>query len=507
MVRYQTYAWIATVALATDDNYRIYLRHNDRLESGGGQEPRIGGIRTSPLGVSGVSTASEWTTAQEIPGSYSAGGGVRQAHAAHSMNNTRIYVAWQSPSAVHLVSKYLPNGTWSTIYSIYPTYSLDHSPHVSVLGSSNDAIVAYNDRDTQDKVSVVRITTAGQGFYLTSQASVKNPQISTAETPPNTVRFVNSTLSGPPYELRNNLSPVSSFQDMKDHFLAKEQSESRFEPLRAFGRKLTAYDSLTGRYWELEMRFVSLARGGQLMDVPFVAVNDTMPELELGDPLRYLATEEFDVTSTTESFQAQVRFSISQPVSSSVRESGSVRITLKDRTSGADVATLGDITIPSDSAEWSRSIRVNLPALRGKRLKLQASMESPGDNAHTVYALHHLLKRSSQLANTLLEREDVITVDPVPQDFFLGQNYPNPFNPETSISYDLPEAGHVRIDIYDILGRFIATLVDGQKNAGHHTTSWNTNGLPSGTFMYRMTFISLSSRETRTIARKMILAR
>lgn len=57
--------------------------------------------------------------------------------------------------------------------------------------------------------------------------------------------------------------------------------------------------------------------------------------------------------------------------------------------------------------------------------------------------------------------------------FDLQQNYPNPFNPTTTIEYALPKAGHVRITIYDMLGRHVRTLVDSRQPAGRFQTTWD----------------------------------
>jgi len=72
---------------------------------------------------------------------------------------------------------------------------------------------------------------------------------------------------------------------------------------------------------------------------------------------------------------------------------------------------------------------------------------------------------------------------PVPG-LVLGQNYPNPFNPATSISFDLPTAGHVSLKVYDVRGRLARTLVDGPMPAGPNVVSFDGTGLASGTYFY-----------------------
>lgn len=79
-----------------------------------------------------------------------------------------------------------------------------------------------------------------------------------------------------------------------------------------------------------------------------------------------------------------------------------------------------------------------------------------------------------------------IESDFVPVEFALYQNYPNPFNPTTKIQYDLKEAGEVRIQIYDISGRLIQTLVNERKTAGRYRVSFNAGHLASGIYLMRM---------------------
>ncbi len=73
-----------------------------------------------------------------------------------------------------------------------------------------------------------------------------------------------------------------------------------------------------------------------------------------------------------------------------------------------------------------------------------------------------------------------------PEGFFLGQNYPNPFNPATNIAYQLAQATHVYLAVYDVRGRMVAELMNGLLPAGSHTATFEAGSLPSGLYLYRL---------------------
>jgi hypothetical protein len=76
--------------------------------------------------------------------------------------------------------------------------------------------------------------------------------------------------------------------------------------------------------------------------------------------------------------------------------------------------------------------------------------------------------------------------EPMPASFDLSQNYPNPFNPTTTIRYQLPSASRVTLAVFDVLGREVAVLVDGERGAGAHIAEWNAEGNASGVYFYRI---------------------
>ncbi len=70
--------------------------------------------------------------------------------------------------------------------------------------------------------------------------------------------------------------------------------------------------------------------------------------------------------------------------------------------------------------------------------------------------------------------------------YYLHQNYPNPFNPSTKISYSINNAGYVSLEVYDILGKRVARLINEIQSAGSHTATFEAAGMPSGVYYYKL---------------------
>jgi hypothetical protein len=74
----------------------------------------------------------------------------------------------------------------------------------------------------------------------------------------------------------------------------------------------------------------------------------------------------------------------------------------------------------------------------------------------------------------------------IPTSFRVEQNYPNPFNPTTTISFSLPTKTFVSLEIYDVMGRNVATMISETLPAGNYSRPWNAAGMPSGVYFYRV---------------------
>jgi hypothetical protein len=101
-------------------------------------------------------------------------------------------------------------------------------------------------------------------------------------------------------------------------------------------------------------------------------------------------------------------------------------------------------------------------------------------------------------------KEEEKEKDQLPYTFELSQNYPNPFNPTTNIRFSLPKSGHARLDIYNILGRRVTTLVDEDLPAGHKLITWYGKDYQGNVVAGGVYFYSLKAGDF-TETKKMIL--
>ncbi|MEM8599095.1 MAG: T9SS type A sorting domain-containing protein, partial [Bacteroidota bacterium] len=89
----------------------------------------------------------------------------------------------------------------------------------------------------------------------------------------------------------------------------------------------------------------------------------------------------------------------------------------------------------------------------------------------------------------------------LPTTFALGGNYPNPFNPTTTIRYDLPSTEHVTLEVYDVAGRRVAVLLNGEQAPGFHEVRWDAGTFASGVYLYRLQAGSFTATKRMVLMR------
>ena len=126
---------------------------------------------------------------------------------------------------------------------------------------------------------------------------------------------------------------------------------------------------------------------------------------------------------------------------------------------------------------------------------------TPSMLASASVAMPAYTTRMFLLADTIASVTSARVADAagIPSTYGLDQNYPNPFNPATVIGYALPAASHVRLEVYDILGRSVATLVDAEQAPGSSRVAFDGHARASGMYIYRLQAGSAS------IVKKMLL--
>jgi hypothetical protein len=141
----------------------------------------------------------------------------------------------------------------------------------------------------------------------------------------------------------------------------------------------------------------------------------------------------------------------------------------------------------ADSVNWPKGIKYN-PEGNGVYLPRSMGVYEHWDNATDQRYSRNL---GTGTGIELVKIQTVTSVDgsrskTQPTEFILEPNYPNPFNPSTNFSFSLPSKSFVSLEVFDIVGREVATIVSEEMPAGKYSKQWNASTLASGVYLYRM---------------------
>ena len=134
----------------------------------------------------------------------------------------------------------------------------------------------------------------------------------------------------------------------------------------------------------------------------------------------------------------------------------------------------------------SSSIWMNAGFVQGSGTSNAPKEYSFVDNNVPVGKYSYRLKQIDRDGLFKFSQTIEVDVNTAPTQFTIDQNYPNPTNPSTKISYTIPNRTHVTLSVFNTLGQKVAELVNGDKDAGAYSVTFDASGLASGVYLYRM---------------------
>ena len=154
-------------------------------------------------------------------------------------------------------------------------------------------------------------------------------------------------------------------------------------------------------------------------------------------------------------------------------------------------------------AEWAEAFQLTFPIIDDSANTLVNTLGIPTIPFNIIIDQNRVVQYASYgfnatlIANkidSLLTALELLATSPVdteprslqPAAVFLASPYPNPFNPVTTISYSLPEAAVARLEVVDLSGRTVATLMKGWQESGSHQIIWEARNLASGAYIIRL---------------------
>ena len=267
------------------------------------------------------------------------------------------------------------------------------------------------------------------------------------------------------------ITPVTSnYWDVATTGLIRGGGESK-------GSKGLTTDQMTGQNAYIHMYELDFDETWQLTDgYPVLAWQETDNAVDQPEvPIVRVAPKEEEYNYGEVATDSSTTRSYTLRNSGNTAMSGEVSMTGTHDGAFEIIRGEGHYTLEPDS---SRVIEVEFrPATADT---FQATLEIRHDAPNRDNPLTISLKGTGKLSTSVDQERQL------PRQPELHQNHPNPFNPVTTIRYDLPEQMEVRLEIFDILGRRVATLVDEEQRPGTHHAVWDASQVASGVYIYQI---------------------
>lgn len=312
--------------------------------------------------------------------------------------------------------------------------------------------------------TIFNISEGGKSFMLSNGSSLNNMKWFDVDYPSEHLQPL-----GPPYSLKNGN-------------IATQYKQGSTENYALIGREgVTTRDSV-----QFYFTFGEIIVDG--VQVNFVELPDTMKEIKNSNQLnKFLVSEPFtldDNSQFTYGVMCGVADSADVEVALEKNKYINFKVELIEDQSQKVLGVYDNVTFTSDSINYysNKNYQVDTKGIGNKTVRLRLQVK---DNFKQNYSIGNLLVEDSLMYkkgyHELNYKGELLV-----KDYDLVQNYPNPFNPATTIKYQIPKSGHVKLRVYDILGREVTTLVNEYLEDGRYEAVFNANELSSGVYIYRL---------------------
>ncbi|HKZ42061.1 MAG TPA: T9SS type A sorting domain-containing protein, partial [Candidatus Hodarchaeales archaeon] len=263
--------------------------------------------------------------------------------------------------------------------------------------------------------------------------------------------------------------------------LQKTSNSTVDEVKREYSRVVFAVDTSTLQTFSIKMTQPRL--NGR--DIPFSAVNDTLPGINSENFFEFLRTKAGIIGSNDDT----LTFKLSVTSKRMKGRQLSIPLSIEGISNSGNIGTLFSANESLCDSVTLLHVRVIVKNLAGMELSLKPLGRSLKDlGRNWVFGVGHVF----DIPKNKKAEEDVTADIAVPAEAGIINNYPNPFNPSTEIRYQLPGPSFVTLKIYDVLGREVKALVNEELAAGYYTARFDGSGLSSGIYFAR---VSVTPRE------------
>jgi hypothetical protein len=345
---------------------------------------------------------------------------------------------------------------------LFAQFTLNESAYTALLNTSTDVtVVSFSDPDPI--ISIIDQSGANQTWDLTAFAS-EDSIVSTGS-----IEFFNS--------FDGKLG--ADFDHFSD---ANVMAQAQFETIVEVNGTTFQINQIIYSYSNITSsgltEYGTVSANASSPNTADVTIRNTPPQTVYPFPLAFETN--WDYTYTSE-------------VTQSGGTSSSTEYTVDAVVDGYGDVLIGDVSIPVirvKETETSELFGFEFTTVSVRFIDERGFEVANASVDIDVFSESDEYERASANIQLILS-DDLITVSSetspdIPTSVGLDQNYPNPFNPTTTNQYGLPNAGDVSLEVFDMTGRRVATLVNETKAAGWHNVTFDASSLASGMYIYRI---------------------